>query len=305
MEIKQLYYFVEVVKHGSFVKAAETLFITPQALSKSISHIEKEYNCRLFIRKNNNLLLSDTGRQLLEDAKVLLDYYCMIDQRIKQLAEIENASFQVAVPQCALNMIDDKLFKKFKQLYPQLNPDYLEMPDKMVDEYMEADRVEACFNINDLPNQHEYESLLVCPTELCVMTFGSNKSLNNKKFVTLKDLTNQRIALKGELYKSFDILEKASEAENITLNYELKSSDDALLLDSLTSSGCVGIGICAYHEASKHIEHSAVPFKPSLPWNIYFSYKKHKLLSKPMQLFIKFVKENYAYTPAETNTKAR
>ncbi|ACL18638.1 transcriptional regulator, LysR family [Desulfitobacterium hafniense DCB-2] len=294
MEIKQIYYFTEVSKYGSFAQAAKMLFVTPQALSKSINNLEKEYNCQLFIRKNNNLILSDIGRGLLPQAKALLEDYYAFDQRIKQLSEIENGYFRVAIVPDSLSILDINLFKKFRELYPQLNPDYLELPDRVVEEYLEAGLVETCFHINTLPNQEEYESVLLCSSELCAITRGGNNCLDRKDYVTLKDLADKKIVTKGESYKSFALLAKAAQAENITLNYEVKTADTSLALDMIASPGYVGTGPYAMYGVLEHTGDTAVPFSPSLPWNIYLSYKKYKPVSKPVQLFIKYVKEHYS-----------
>ena len=293
MEFKQLFYFVEVAKYGGFSQASKALFVTPQALSKSISQLEKEYGCQLFIRKNNVLELSDVGHQFLDEAKALLEKYYKADQHIKQLSELERGYFRVAVAHNSLNIIDIDLFKMFKRRYPQLDPDYLEVPDKLVDEYIEADRVEVCLNINTLPSQEEYESLLVYPSEICAITRG-NDFWKNKDYVTIKDLMDQKLVIRGDLYKSFDIIEKAAQTEKVTLNYALKTSDEILMVDQASAPGYLGIGVYAMHGRPGYTRETAVPFRPSLPWNIYLSYKKYKPISKPVQLFIKFIKENYA-----------
>lgn len=291
MEFKQLYYFTQAAKYGSYSTAAKMLFVTPQALSKSILHLEKEYNCQLFIRKNSKLILSNVGQQILVEAKDLLERYYMLDQHLKELSEVKSAHFKVVITQNSLNIVDINLFKTFKELNPQLNPHYIELPDKLVDEYIEADRVEVCFNINELPNQDEYESILIFSSEICTVTHKDHY-LAKKDFVTLQDLRNEKIVLKSELYKSFDILSHAAKMEDINLKYELKTTDETLMLEHWASAECAGIGVYAIKD--KINDFKPIPFKPSLPWNIYLSYKKYKSLSKPVQLFIKFVKENYA-----------
>ncbi|NTW71682.1 MAG: LysR family transcriptional regulator [Eubacteriaceae bacterium] len=292
MEFKQLHYFVEVARIGSFSQASKLLFVTPQALSKSINLMEKEYGCRLFERNNNKLTLSEIGQEILNDAKNLMEQYYQIDQRIKQLSDIERGYFKVAVAQNSLNIVDIDLFESFRCLYPQLSPDYIELPDKLVDEYIESDRVEICLNINNLPDSNEYESILLYASELCAIE-RFHDYLIGKEHITLEELRDKKIVLKSELYKSHDILDEAAKDAGIALNYELKTSDETLMLDRISSPECIGIGVYAIGDVIEHHTELSVPFMPSLPWNIYLSYKKYKSLSKPVQLFIKYVKENY------------
>lgn len=63
--ILQIEYFVEIVKSGSFTKAAEKLFVTHQALSLQIRALEKELRMPLFDRSNKRKLV------LLENGEIL------------------------------------------------------------------------------------------------------------------------------------------------------------------------------------------------------------------------------------------
>lgn len=176
------------------------LYITPQALSKSIKQLEAEYNCRLFIRKNNNTLtLSHIGQQILCEAKDLLKQYYLIDQHIKQLADMESGYFKIAIAQNALNIIDINLFNSFKETHPKLYPEYIEMPDKIVDEYIESDLADVCFNINALPNSEEYTSILVRSLQVCAIE-RSRSLIVNHDYVTLRDIADKKIVSKNELY---------------------------------------------------------------------------------------------------------
>ncbi len=65
-ELRSLYVFVQVVHHGSLRSAAVALDLTPAALSKSLSRLEKRLHMRLFNRSSRSLVLSDEGRRLFE-----------------------------------------------------------------------------------------------------------------------------------------------------------------------------------------------------------------------------------------------
>ena len=62
MTILQIEYFIEIVKSGSFTKAAEKLYVTHQALSLQIQALEKELGMPLFDRSNRRkLILEESG----------------------------------------------------------------------------------------------------------------------------------------------------------------------------------------------------------------------------------------------------
>ena len=51
MNLLPMTYFIEVVKQEGISRAAETLQITQQTLSTHIASLEKELDCRLFVRR--------------------------------------------------------------------------------------------------------------------------------------------------------------------------------------------------------------------------------------------------------------
>ena len=61
--------FFAVAEAGSVSKAAERLFISQPAVSKSVSLLEKELKCRLFDRSRKGVNLTNEGRTLYEHLK--------------------------------------------------------------------------------------------------------------------------------------------------------------------------------------------------------------------------------------------
>lgn len=64
MELKQLQYFSEVVKQGSFTKAAIALYTSQPSVSNAIKDLEQELGVELLIRSMRKIELTDTGRLL-------------------------------------------------------------------------------------------------------------------------------------------------------------------------------------------------------------------------------------------------
>lgn len=64
--------FVQVAASGSFSIAAEKLFLTQSAVSKRISHLEEQVDCRLFDRIGRRITLTEAGRTLLPQAQRIL-----------------------------------------------------------------------------------------------------------------------------------------------------------------------------------------------------------------------------------------
>jgi DNA-binding transcriptional LysR family regulator len=62
-------YFYQVALMGNITKAANELFLTQPALSKAISNLESELNCKLFERTNKGVSLTLEGELLFQNVK--------------------------------------------------------------------------------------------------------------------------------------------------------------------------------------------------------------------------------------------
>ena len=72
MELRQLKYFLAVADARSFVSAADTLFISRQAISKSVAQLEQELNVELFMRDSGGAFLTPAGMLFYERVRTLV-----------------------------------------------------------------------------------------------------------------------------------------------------------------------------------------------------------------------------------------
>lgn len=72
MELEQLRHFVKVADTGSFTRAAEEVYLSQPALSRSIARLETELGQPLFDRQTRKIALTDSGATVLERARQIL-----------------------------------------------------------------------------------------------------------------------------------------------------------------------------------------------------------------------------------------
>lgn len=72
MDLRRLRYFVTVARTGTYSAAAQRLHVAQPALWKQVQALEHELGVRLFERQGRRVLLTSTGRQLLERCEAVV-----------------------------------------------------------------------------------------------------------------------------------------------------------------------------------------------------------------------------------------
>ena len=72
MDVRQLGYFLAVVEHLNFGRAAEQLHVAQPSLSQAMGALERELGVPLFHRVGRGIVLSDAGAQLVGPARQVL-----------------------------------------------------------------------------------------------------------------------------------------------------------------------------------------------------------------------------------------
>lgn len=83
---KYLPIFIIVANCGSFSKAAEKLYISPNAVIKQINHLEDDLDIVLFDRSHRGLTLTEEGKYIYEKAQYLMQFS---DEVLKQAKELK------------------------------------------------------------------------------------------------------------------------------------------------------------------------------------------------------------------------
>lgn len=72
MDARQLKFFLAVIDHGGFSRAAEQLFIAQPSLSQTIAGLERELGVPLFHRVGRGVVPSDAAQRLIGPARQVL-----------------------------------------------------------------------------------------------------------------------------------------------------------------------------------------------------------------------------------------
>jgi DNA-binding transcriptional LysR family regulator len=121
MELRQLEIFERVAVLKSITRAAEDLFLTQPAVSRSISSLERELGTRLFDRLPRRVELTPSGQLLLDHSKQLLTG---AEEALRAVAEVnsgETGRLAIGASSTAATYVLPDLLARFSAAYPRVS----------------------------------------------------------------------------------------------------------------------------------------------------------------------------------------
>lgn len=85
MEIKQIKAFLAVAKAKSFLAAADSLYVSRQAVSKTVTQLEDELGVKLFVRGQSGVTLTPAGSFFYPQARALAAEFDRVAQEMTHL----------------------------------------------------------------------------------------------------------------------------------------------------------------------------------------------------------------------------
>lgn len=94
-DLRQLRYFVALVEHGNFARAALAVHLSQPALSRSIQALEANLDCVLVNRHTRSVSLTAQGQVLHQHALHLLSASQALEQAIRQVDNLEAGEIRI------------------------------------------------------------------------------------------------------------------------------------------------------------------------------------------------------------------
>ena len=137
VRIEQLKCLVDVAETKSMSKTAERLFVSPQAVSKSIKQLEEELDAELLVRTNQGVALTKIGEEVLAHAKQMLDLEQKLNQSVERHKERDPEENTFPIRICSTSAITNIVLPSILTKFANININIIPRID-MVDSVREV-----------------------------------------------------------------------------------------------------------------------------------------------------------------------
>lgn len=139
--------FVRVVEAHSFVAAAQTLGMSPSAISKAVSRLEERLGARLLNRTTRSLSLTDQGTNFYERCREALEQLDQAENEVAEARGTPKGKLRVEVPVSLGRKIIVPALPRFIEQYPEITVQ-MSMNDRVVDLVQEG--LDAAVRVGNL-----------------------------------------------------------------------------------------------------------------------------------------------------------
>ncbi|MFC6066390.1 LysR family transcriptional regulator [Streptomyces ochraceiscleroticus] len=118
MDARQLEYFLAIVEHGGFSKAAAALHVAQPSLSQAMANLEADLGVALFHRVGRGVVLSEAGAELLAPSRRVLRDMTAVRDTAASLSGLHRGTVEVAsMPSPGIEPLST-LIHRFAELHP-------------------------------------------------------------------------------------------------------------------------------------------------------------------------------------------
>lgn len=145
MDIRQLSYFVAVVREGTVTAAANTLHMSQPPLSTQIQLLEQELGCALFDRSTRKIRLTDAGRVLFERACTILDLCTSVKSEMLDLNSGSAGTLRLGVISSLCSTVFLKWLEKFCSDHKKIKFELYEANTYQLLDKVRSNQIEIAF----------------------------------------------------------------------------------------------------------------------------------------------------------------
>jgi Transcriptional regulator len=264
MDIKQLEYFVQVCQDGSFSKAAQNIYITQQALSKTISNLESELGLSLFYRSKKGISPTEFGEFLLRRSGELINNYRILNKEIVQYKLSSTGMVHLGVSIGMIAYITPNIIMEFLTQNPNIKIDMQEMSSTACENGLLDESLDIAIMLRSVEQDNSKFDSVLLKTHNMMAIINKNNPLAQQPYITIKDLKSQNLMANGERNK-FN-LETLCRANGFEPNI-VGSSYQMIVLLSLVDTNDY-ISFCVDFNAHKHANLANIRLVP-IKENVY------------------------------------
>lgn len=190
--------FIHAADSGSFLKASEKLYISPNAVTKQINLLESHLNLKLFKRSRQGLELTEAGTLIYTEAKKIIRHSNSVIRKAQDLEKRDDFVIRIGVSLMNPANILLELWQKASQDYPNIRLDLVPYEDSVpvFNKVLEqlGKKIDLIPCPYDTRSRGNYLTFYLKDLPLCIIC-SRNHRLAEKSILDIEDLYGETLLM--------------------------------------------------------------------------------------------------------------
>ncbi|MCD9026156.1 LysR family transcriptional regulator [Cohnella silvisoli] len=282
MELRQLDYFIQICKEGSFTKAAEVLMVSQPTLSQQIRVLEGEYCTPLFYRVGRGIQITEAGQILFDKG---LSVKQLIEESRKEIYELKN----IQRGELTIGVLPGDLFylmphfAQFREQYPDISLKFVETVD--FSEQVLQNKIDIGITTGSEQNKHT-DSIHLTKEEQ-VLIIAENHPWAENATIPFRELQHLDTVLFFQSTMCREFIDSYVMKSGITLNSTIVAVSSSSILSMVNHGYGVALLSLPLVESYNHPKIKIIRLTDPTPTReIKLSYHKNKFRKHTVRTFI-------------------
>lgn len=231
--------FYSVATLGNITKAAETLYISQPAVTKSIKQLENSLGGALFIRTKKGVTLTEEGKVLLEYVKNILEEAKNAQNKFNSLIKLEEGKIHIGASATVTKHFLMPYIEKFHTLYPNIS---IEITNELTTNLVKGLRNGYIdFLVTNLPMKEYLDLDIKVCAKLHDSFACSEKYLEKEnKIFELEELLKYKIVTQKEPSNTRKFLNNYMKENGVEFNPDIEIVSYALVVEFIKAGFGIG-----------------------------------------------------------------
>ncbi|WP_063891788.1 LysR family transcriptional regulator [Paenibacillus sp. Soil787] len=285
MELRQLDYFIQICKEGSFTKAAEVLLVSQPTLSQQIRVLEDEYCTPLFDRVGRGIQITKAGQILLDKG---LSVKQLIEESRIEIYELKN----IQRGEITIGVLPGDLFylmphfAQFREQYPDISLKFVETED--FSEQLLQNKIDIGLTTGSEQNKH-IDSIHLTKEEQ-VLIVSENHPWAERAIIPFRELQNLDTVLFFQSTMCREIIDSYAMKLGMTLNSTIVTVSSSSLLSMVHHGYGAALLSLPLVESYDHSKVKIIRLTDPTPTReIKLSYRKNTFQKLTVRTFIEIM----------------
>ena len=289
MNTRDIRFLLKIYECESITLAAEQLYITPQGLSNILGKIESEVGAELFVRNRGGTYPTEYGKAFRPHAVKMLDHYEDGLKEIRRIRDEQEGTVRIGYAFGALNRLATDFPMEFQERHQQYKLDYMELPDAVVESFVERGDLDIGFTA--CPDFGKFDAELMEEAHILFVTHDQSR-FYGRESVEVAEICDEPLTLRNDNFATTRIIMREFEKNGKTPSVLLRTGGIIRSLVFCTEHRANTLILDFLTEDFKYDNLRAVPFKEDLKWPLYMITRKGRPLGRAALTFIDEISRN-------------